>query len=92
VTRIDLVYGGKPYSLGANSVESFQTELSQAILAGTPYWLKVNAGEGRIEDAYLLIAPGIPLAIINVTPDGPRSESAEQHHVENLDTFALDAL
>ncbi len=68
MTRIDIIYGGKPYSVAADSLDALQLELSQATLTSTPYWLKVNTGEGRIEDAYLLIAPGIPIAIINVSP------------------------
>lgn len=90
MNRIEIVYGGRPYSIGGRSLEDFQHEVSQATLTSTAYWLKVNAHEGRVEDAYLLIAPGIPIAIINVTPDGPRAES--QHNVDHDDSYALDAL
>jgi hypothetical protein len=91
VTRIDIIYGGKPYSVAADSLDTLQTELSQAALTANPYWLKVNTGEGRIEDAYLLIAPGIPIAIINVSPNGPRA-STNEHDVEHDDTFVLDVI
>ena len=70
MNRIDIVYGGKPYSLGGRSVESIQVEIDGAIAAGLPYWLRVNSGEGRFEDAYLLIAPGIAVALVNVKPNG----------------------
>jgi len=70
MNRIDIVYGSKPYSLGGRSVESIQVEIDVAITAGLPYWLRVNSGEGRFEDAYLLIAPGIPVALVNVKPNG----------------------
>jgi hypothetical protein len=70
MNRIDIVYGGKPYSLGGRSVESIQVEIDVAIAAGLPYWLRVNSGEGRFEDAYLLIAPGISVALVNVKPSG----------------------
>ena len=70
MNRIDIVYGGKPYSLGGRSVESIQVEIDGAIAAGLPYWLRVNSGEGRFEDAYLLIATGIPVALVNVKSNG----------------------
>jgi hypothetical protein len=90
VNRIDISYGGKPYSISGLSLEEFQSEVSHAATTSTPYWLKVNAHEGRVEDAYLLIAPGIPIAIINVTPNGPRA--ATEHNVEYDDTFVMDSL
>ena len=70
MNRIDIVYGGKPYSLGGRSVESIQVEIDGAIAAGLPYWWRVNSGEGRFEDAYLLIAPGIAVALVNVKSNG----------------------
>lgn len=78
MNRIDIVYGGKPYSLGGRSVASIQDEIGAAIAAGVPYWIKVNNGEGRYEDAYLLIAPGIPLAMVNVKPNGESNEADDE--------------
>ncbi|TFD13868.1 hypothetical protein E3T35_03820 [Cryobacterium sp. TMT1-2-2] len=70
MNRIDIVYGGKPYSIGGRSIEAVQVEIDGALGAGLPYWLRVNSGEGRFEDAYLLIAPGIAVAMVNVKPNG----------------------
>ena len=69
MNRVDIVYGGGQYSLGGRSVESIQTEVETALESGKPYWLRVNSGGGRFEDAYLLIVPGIPFAILNVKPN-----------------------
>jgi len=66
--RIDIVYGGQQYSLGGRSAESVQSEIGAAVLSGQPYWLRVNSGGGRFEDAYLLIAPGIAFAVLDVKP------------------------
>ncbi|TFD61722.1 hypothetical protein E3T39_06765 [Cryobacterium suzukii] len=66
MNRIDIVYDAKPYSLSGRSIESIQIEIDGALAAGLPYWLRVNSGEGRFQDAYLLIAPGIPIAIVGV--------------------------
>ena len=72
MNRVDIVYGGGQYSLGGRSVESIQNEVETALESGKPYWLRVNSGGGRFEDAYLLIVPGIPFAILNVKPEnGP---------------------
>lgn len=77
MNRIDIVYGGKPYSLGGRSITSIQDEIGAAIAGGVPYWIKVNSGEGRYEDAYLLIAPGISVAMVNVKPNGESSDTDE---------------
>ncbi|HSO68377.1 MAG TPA: hypothetical protein VLQ67_01940 [Arachnia sp.] len=66
--RVDIVYGGAQYSLGGRSLESVQNEVDTALESGKPYWMRVNSGGGRFEDAYLLIVPGIPFAILNVKP------------------------
>lgn len=66
--RVDIVYGGGQYSLGGRSIESIQSEVETALGSGKPYWLRVNSGGGRFEDAYLLIVPGTPFAMLNVKP------------------------
>ncbi|TFC96196.1 MULTISPECIES: hypothetical protein [Cryobacterium] len=67
--RVDIVYGGGQYSLGGRTLESIQNEVETALASGKPYWLRVNSGGGVFEDAYLLIVPGIPFAILNVKSD-----------------------
>jgi hypothetical protein len=71
VNRIDIVYGGKPYSLGDRTAESLRTEIGDAVTSGVPTWLRVNSGGGRYQDAYLLISPGIAVAVVEVQPNGP---------------------
>ena len=71
MNRIDIVYGGKPYTLGDRSVESLRAEISDAMVSGVPAWLRVNSGAGRYQDAYLLISPGTAIAIVDVEPNGP---------------------
>lgn len=86
MSRIDIVYDGRPYSLGGRDVESIQVEINDAIAAGETYWLPVNAGEGRYEDAYLLIAPGIPIALVHAQVNGGNHES------DNADSVVPDDL
>lgn len=71
MNRIDIVYGGKPYTLGDRTVESLRAEIADAIRSGAPAWLRVNSGAGRYQDAYLLLSPGTPIAIVDVQPNGP---------------------
>jgi hypothetical protein len=71
VNRIDIVYGGKPYTLGDRTVESVRAEIAEAVASGVPSWLRVNSGAGRYQDAYLLISAGTPVAIVDVQPNGP---------------------
>ncbi|MBB5643474.1 hypothetical protein [Cryobacterium roopkundense] len=86
MSRIDIVYGGRPYSLGGRDVESIQVEIDSAITAGVPYWLPVNAGEGRYEDAFLLIAPGIPIALVHAQVNGV------SHENDTAESFIPDGL
>ncbi|WP_197059327.1 hypothetical protein [Cryobacterium sp. MLB-32] len=86
MSRIDIVYDGRPYSLGGRDVESVQVEIDAAIAAGVSYWLPVNAGEGRYEDAYLLIAPGIPIALVHAQVNG------FGHENDSTESFVPDGL
>lgn len=85
MTRIDIVYGGKPYTLGDRTLESLRTEITEAVTAGLPYWLRVNSGAGRYQDAYLLISPGTAIAIVDVQPNGPDIALADEQ------TFVADS-
>jgi hypothetical protein len=85
VTRIDIVYGGKPYTLGDRTVESLRAEITDALTSGVPSWLRVNSGAGRYQDAYLLISPGTAIAIVDVQPNGPDIALTEEQ------TFVADS-
>ena len=34
MTRIDIVYGGKPYTLGDRTIESLRAEITDAVTSG----------------------------------------------------------
>ena len=86
MSRIDIVYDGRPYSLGGRDLASIQVEIDGAIAAGLAYWLPVNAGEGRYEDAFLLIAPGIPIALVQAQVNG------SSHENDGVESFVPDGL
>lgn len=64
--RVDLVYGGAKYSVPQRDIADLQKEIGDALDAGKTHWLRVNSGEGILEPAYLLIAPGVPVALLDV--------------------------
>lgn len=66
--RIDIVYGGELYSVGQADFEAVRQEVEHALSSG-PAWLKVNDGEGAPREAYLLLSPGVPIALIPVPDD-----------------------
>ena len=85
MNRIDIVYGGRPYSLCGRSVESLRSEIAVAVVAGVPYWLNVNSGAGRFEDAYLLITPGVAVVVVNVSPNGGDDDDNNENQNETDD-------
>jgi hypothetical protein len=83
--RIDIVYAGKPYSIGGRSLEAVQDEISAGVASGEPRWLKVNSGEGRAESAYLLVVPGVPVVLVDVTAEKGRDTALEADETLSLD-------
>ncbi len=66
--RIDIEYGGRHFSVGNRDVDDILIEIADGVRDG-PRWLRVNDGEGLPHEALLLLAPGIPVAVIPVAPD-----------------------
>jgi hypothetical protein len=64
--RIDIVYGGRMYSIGGREYEDVKTEIAEGITSRKPQWLDVNDGEGHHRDAHLLLVPGIDVAVIPI--------------------------
>ena len=64
--RVDLVYGGGKYSLPNRDIADLQKEIGDAADSGKSHWLQVNSGEGILESAFLLISPGVPIALLDV--------------------------
>lgn len=73
--RIDIYYGGEHYSVGGRDLEDVRREVVEGI-ASPPQWLEVNDGEGEVRTAYLLLSPGVPLAVVPIPDEsvGPGAE------------------
>lgn len=67
--RIDIYYGGERYSVGQRTLADVQSDIEAAIASGAPAWVQVNDGDGAPRTAYLLITPGVPIAVIPI-PEG----------------------
>jgi hypothetical protein len=65
VKRIDIYYGGEHYSVGGRELADLQADIAASLAAGGG-WLTVNDGEGAHRTAFLLIAPGVPIAVVPV--------------------------
>jgi hypothetical protein len=66
VKRIDLVYGGRDYSVSGRELADLQQEIASALATSGGGWLRVNVGEGAPRTTYLLISPGVPLSLIPI--------------------------
>jgi hypothetical protein len=74
VKRIDILYGGVQYSIGEDNYDTIKASITTAA-TGEASWITVNRGEGRPQPAELLIGPGIPIALIPISPDDQQSET-----------------
>ncbi|HEV7848391.1 MAG TPA: hypothetical protein VGO88_03575 [Mycetocola sp.] len=64
--RIEVLYGGGKYTIPNRDIADVQKEITDALMSGSPHWLEANSGEGILEPAYLLIASGITVAVVDV--------------------------
>ncbi len=67
--RINILYDGKQYSVSGRDVDVLKEEIRAAVESAVPTWLEVNVGEGRYKRADILLAPGIPVAVIGIEAD-----------------------
>ncbi|RFA18054.1 hypothetical protein [Subtercola boreus] len=78
--RINLFYGGQPYSVGNRDLDELLAEIAAGLGSDETRWLSVNVGEGRPRQALLALTRGIDIAVIPVPaldeePDEVSNES-----------------
>lgn len=69
--RIDVIYGGRQYSIGGREVEDLVREIEEGVLSDTPRWIVLNDGEGHLRPARLLLGRGIDIAVIPIPDELP---------------------
>ncbi|TAJ47827.1 MAG: hypothetical protein EPO52_06360 [Herbiconiux sp.] len=67
--RINIIYGGKQYSVSGRDVDEMKEQIRAAVAAAEPSWLEVNVGEGKYKRADILLSPGVDLAVIGIDAD-----------------------
>ena len=88
MTRIDINYGGKHYSLGDRNLDQVKSEIEAILESNRPGWLSVNHGSGSLRAAHLLITAGVHFALVPV--ELPNSEVFERSQSD--DSAALNPL
>lgn len=73
--RINLLYGGQPYSVGGRDLDDLLAEITSGISSDEPRWLSVNVGEGRPREALLSLTRGVDITVIPV-PDEDDDETS----------------
>jgi hypothetical protein len=65
VNRILVTYGGRDYTIGNRSLADVEAEVAAGIDSGRVAWLDVNDGVGRPRPCRLLLAAGVPIALVD---------------------------
>lgn len=73
-------YGGEEYVIGEDADE--MKSRVDAIREHGAGWLEVSFGRGELRPAHLLVAPGVPLAIIDANDPGEISTGSGKNVAE----------
>lgn len=69
--RIDVIYGGRQYSIGGREVDDIVREIEEGVVSDEPRWIVLNDGEGHSRPAHLLLGRGIDIAVIPIPDELP---------------------
>ncbi len=64
--RIDIVYGGRDYSVSGRELDDLQNEIESLLAGGAGHWLQVSIAGGEPQPTYLYLSPGTPIALVPV--------------------------
>ncbi|MDY0911837.1 hypothetical protein [Rathayibacter festucae] len=64
--RVELIYGGTPYSLHDTTAADVRASVEQALDGTASRWLTVNQGEGQPRETSILITPGVAFSVADV--------------------------
>jgi hypothetical protein len=70
VIRVFLNYAGRDYTVAGRTADDVCAEIEQKLAAGGTGWLTVNTGEGRFQEARLLLQPGVGIAVTGIDEEG----------------------
>jgi hypothetical protein len=72
VNRILVNYCGRDYTIGNRSLDDVKAEIAAGLDSGQAAWLEVAYGAGKPVPCYLLLSPGVPIAVVEF-PKEPQS-------------------
>ena len=72
-----LAYEGRDYTVAGRTADDVCEEIEQKLASGRPAWLTVNVGEGRFQEARLLLHAGVSIAVVPIDEEG-RHQDARQ--------------
>ncbi|MBF4460951.1 MULTISPECIES: hypothetical protein [unclassified Rathayibacter] len=64
--RVEIIYGGTPYSLTETTAAEVRADVERALGGSSSCWLTVNQGEGEPRATSILITPGVALSVADV--------------------------
>lgn len=64
--RVEILYGGTPYSLRDTTAADVRASIEQALDGSASRWLTVNQGEGQPRETSILITPGVAFSVADV--------------------------
>ena len=64
--RVEITYGGSPYSLPDTTAEAVRADVERALDGEASRWLVVNQGEGEPRETSILITPGVAFSVADV--------------------------
>ena len=64
--RVEIIYGGTPYSLSDTSAAEVRADVERALDGESSRWLVVNQGEGEPRKTAILITPGVAFSVADV--------------------------
>lgn len=76
--RIDIVYGGQPYSVGNRDLDELKEQILMGTQDGGAFWLEVNSGEGEPRATCLLITAHTEVALTPVPAEEQRAAVARK--------------
>ena len=64
--RVEIIYGGSPYSLHDTTAEAVRASIENALDGSASRWITVNQGEGEPRETSILITPGVAFSVADV--------------------------
>lgn len=62
--RTTIYYDGREYVV-ARTVDDVRSEIDAVLASGSPGWITINHGRGKLRPADILISPGVSIGLVD---------------------------